>query len=114
MPEAKLVDIAVGDFVLLESATFRDTLAVGEVVRVMAKFAEIRKVRAKPLREDDDPDKPHRRDRAHIRAVIGRDSERAVFVLKEIDWLRQQRDTAIAEANQDYARVALKLARGEI
>ena len=112
MPDAT-IPLALGDFVVIESATYIGRHTVGEVVAPAptAAYVTLRRVREKPLPEAErEFDQPGRRKRDAILFVIGRDAADAVKVMGLINDAHDTRQAAIKAAEKDYT-AAIRLLR---
>lgn len=92
------VQVAEGDYVLVESATWHGVVVVGQVERISASSCWLLPVRA-DVREDDD-DQAKRRSRTAIIGVIGQDRDKAIIVKNALVAAASARRKAITEASE--------------
>ena len=100
------IPLAIGDFVLIESAAYIGRHTVGEVIEAPTKaYVTLRRVREKELPEiDRDHDTPSKRKRDAILFVIGRSRDEAIQTMAHINAAHDARQAAIRAAETEYTR----------
>lgn len=107
----KYIDVKVGDFLLLDSATHTATYALGEVVEVKPAMVHLIRVREKPLPAEDLYTDVVIRHRKGVIGVIGRDHAEAVAAKKALFQWDRERHEAQRAANGLYLRQGRSLIR---